>query len=529
MNNVEADRILKRYYYGLMGKATDGTYPENEYKQDRAFIMSNPKLSNLIPTEVTQHFDSNNFRRVMQEKGGYRERRLFITEALTPAINYVEGLISGEDRFSFNEDSYEWGEHIDRGGFGKVYKYHHKLLEMDFAIKIFDPIFVSQEEAVEGEQRFFREAKMLFNLKHENIVSVYDIGRSNNKPFIRLEYVEGQTLRNCIEKMGGVTFERSKKPIKGILAGLKHAHGLGVIHRDLKPSNIMVKDDGTIKIIDFGVSAYIETDGHTKLTKTGEALFGGLYQDPRLISQPSLRDIRSDIYSLGALWFFILTNRDPSTDAMQVLSNSSNVTPAQADIVFRCLKSNADERFQSCGELWDLLFSENKDEEQSATNRFSVRKITNITRNSIRKLLDKEAPGNHGRYNPTAFWYSGDIGNVEFLKRLYQLDAMPSTDARFDTFEQDIIQHTVSNYDWDWDWIFTDERLGLINGDDDCFLRFLCEMFHPEVRDWRDTQIESISRMVLDHINNLLIDDGYEIYESGNISGRPVFSYRYCI
>ena len=270
MDINDINQIFRRYYSGLIGVATDGSYPEDEYNKDRALLLANPELKKLIPAEITQHYTAQNFRRAIQEKGGYAARRQFITEALTPVMNYIDSLMSSNDSFSLNEGSYEMGESIGSGGFGMVYKYHHKLLDMDFAIKVFEPVFASQADALEGEKRFFREAKMLFHLRHENIVNVYDIGRTNGKPFIRLEYVEGQTLKNCTEKIGGVSFERSKKPIKGILAGLKYAHEIGVIHRDLKPSNIMIKKDGTVKIIDFGISAYIETDNHTKLTKAGE-------------------------------------------------------------------------------------------------------------------------------------------------------------------------------------------------------------------------------------------------------------------
>ncbi len=528
MDINDINQIFRRYYSGLIGVATDGSYPEDEYNKDRALILANSELKKLIPAEITQHYTAQNFRRAIQEKGGYADRRQFITEALKPVMNYIDSLMSSNDSFSLNESSYEMGESIGNGGFGMVYKYHHKLLDMDFAIKVFEPVFTSQADALEGEKRFFREAKMLFHLRHENIVNVYDIGRTNGKPFIRLEYVEGQTLKNCTENMGGVSFERSKKPIKGILAGLKYAHEIGVIHRDLKPSNIMIKKDGTVKIIDFGISAYIETDNHTKLTKTGEELCGGLYQDPRLISQPSLRDVRSDIYSLGAIWFFILTNRDPSTDARQVLLSSGNVTPAQADIVFRCLKSNVDERFQSCKEIWDLLFSVNNESEHSSIDRITAKNITKVTRMSIIKLL-VEASNNHGLNNATVFWYNGELSKIDFLKRFYQLDTMPSLDPKFKDFESDIYQHTVNNDDWPWNWIFEDARLGLTNGDDDCLLRFLCEMFHPEVRDWRDEKISAVSLGVLNDLNSLLSEDGYEIYESDKISGRPVFLYRYCI
>jgi hypothetical protein len=87
----------------------------------------------------------------------------------------------------------------------------------------------------------------------------------------------------------------------------------------------------------------------------------------------------------------------------------------------------------------------------------------------------------------------------------------------------------MNNEDWPWNWVFEDERLGLVGGDDDCLLRFLCEMFHPEVRDWYNEKVKDISLGVLKQLNDLLGEDGYEIYEIDKISGRPVFSYRYCI
>ena len=115
---------------------------------------------------------------------------------------------------------------------------------MDFAIKLFEPIFVSNQENIEGENRFFREARILFSLNHENIVRVYDIGRANGQPFIRMEYVDGYTLQDFVTKHGTVSFDRSVKPITALLSGLSYAHSVGIIHRDLKPTNFMVTKYG---------------------------------------------------------------------------------------------------------------------------------------------------------------------------------------------------------------------------------------------------------------------------------------------
>jgi len=533
MNVQDLNAALKRFMFGLLAKATNGDYPEQEYSNDRRTILANNELKVLLPVDITGHHTAAGFRTFMQDKGGYVERRAFINEALKPALDYTESLMSKNDSFSLNDDSYELGEKLGYGGFGSVYKFHHKLLDMDFAIKIFEPLFVSNEDKVEGEKRFFREAKMLFHLGHENIVRVYDIGRTNGKPFIRLECVKGRTISNYIQKIGGVSFERTKKPIKGILAGLSYAHKMGIIHRDLKPSNIMVQDDGIIKIIDFGISAYLETNDYTKLTKTGEQICGGLYQDPQLMITPSLRDVRSDIYSLGGIWYFLLTNRDPSPDAQRILNNlnSDLVTPAQADIILRCLNSDATQRFQSCDEIIRLLFNDEVFPEKSNNEvGKSTHRITSITRRDIFRLnWSRMSIDTEDVFNPYHFKLYGELGQLDFLRRIYQLDAMPSNDPRFDTFEGDIIQHTINNDDWEWEWVFVDDRLGLSLGDDDKLLRFLCEVFHPEVRDWRNPQERDVSYGALNQLNDLLKEDGYEIYESDSISGRPVFSYRYSL
>lgn len=128
----------------------------------------------------------------------------------------------------------------------------------------------------------------------------------------------------------------------------------------------------------------------------------------------------------------------------------------------------------------------------------------------------------HGFQHPErVFNYSGRRDDVTFLKRLFNLQSISSSEG---TFIKEIEQHTVNNNDYEYGWVFHDNRLGLDNGNDELFLRFLCEMFHPIVRseksDWQG---------VLADINELIKIDGYEIYESEKISGRSVYTYRYCV
>lgn len=147
-----------------------------------------------------------------------------------------------------------------------------------------------------------------------------------------------------------------------------------------------------------------------------------------------------------------------------------------------------------------------------------MKKITEITKRDIIELL---VDGKEMVFDKYYLPLYGRLDELSFLKRIYNLSSMPSNDGRFTTAEGDIIQHTINNYDWDNDWVFYDERFGLKSGDDEVFLNFLCENFHPAVRkekgNWRE---------FLSDINELLAHDGYEIFEVNTISGRSVYGFK---
>jgi serine/threonine-protein kinase len=334
MDKVELINVVERLKIGLISKATGGTIEEVEYIQDRETLLKNGLIKDYIPRFIKTCRNTNEFWYYIQPKyPTYAQRREFLTEEFNKVIYYLESLLD-ENSPIVNAESYDLTEVIGKGGFGVVYKYHHKLLDYDFAIKVFDPIFTSNEENEQAKKRFYQEAKMLFELEHENIVKIYDIGKLDGKPFIRMQLVEdGINMNEFVEKYSTVNFERSKKPITALLKGLQYAHDKGIIHRDLKPSNFMVDKHSRFKIIDFGISTFLESDGHTKLTKTGERVAGGLYIDPCLVENPKLRDVRSDIYSVGAIWYYLLTGKAPTgSDMRKRLVESSNISTLQANI-----------------------------------------------------------------------------------------------------------------------------------------------------------------------------------------------------
>ena len=277
---------------------------------------------------------------------------------MKPIFMMADGILPYQELHELGEQS----ELLGRGGFGEVYRYRHPIVDIDFAVKIFNPIFSSDEDRIEGEKRFFREAKILFLLNHPNIVRVFDVGRFEGKAFIKIEYVNGKTLDAIRAEHGNFTYKSAVGAACQILSGLQHAHERGIIHRDLKPTNIMVETapgKWTCKIIDFGISAFMETEGYTKLTRTGEHIAGGNYIDPLLQENPGLRDARSDIYSVGAIMYYLLCGRPPIGGDMERILRESNteITDYQVNAVLSSLSIDIEKRYSNCNEMKEAIES----------------------------------------------------------------------------------------------------------------------------------------------------------------------------
>lgn len=359
MTKTELIDMLDEYKIGLLSKATDGTIDSQYYIRTRSILLENISSKEQIPKFIRSCRTADEFRRYMQnESDNYAGRRKLITDSINSLMEYIEeNFVEEQDPF-LQIKQYKRVEQIGSGRFGSVFKYHNDCLNMDFAVKVYSPIFVSSDEQKNGERRFFREAKMLFQLNHMNIVKIYDAGRISEGPFIRMEYIEGYDLNGLQKKYGMLSFEYSIKVIKHILNGLEYAHEKGIIHRDLKPSNVIFSTEEKIfKIIDFGVSAFLDTDNNTKLTKTGETVAGGVFIDPLLQENPKLRDCRSDIYSVGAIWYWLLCGRAPhGSDMKAYLQNASpQLTDKQIGIVMKCLAGNLDDRYEDCEELLRII------------------------------------------------------------------------------------------------------------------------------------------------------------------------------
>lgn len=201
-------------------------------------------------------------------------------------------------------DRYEIIRMIGEGGMANVYLAQDTILDRKVAVKILRGDLAGDEKFV---RRFQREAISASSLTHPNIVEMYDVGEDDGKYFIVMEYVDGKTLKSLIKRRGALTLPEVIDIMLQLTSGLACAHDSYIIHRDIKPQNIMILDDGTVKITDFGIAMALNSN---ELTQTNSVM-GSVHYLPPEQANGSGATIKSDIYSLGILMFELLTGKLP--------------------------------------------------------------------------------------------------------------------------------------------------------------------------------------------------------------------------
>jgi serine/threonine protein kinase len=341
--------LLEQFKMGVTSRATGGEYDNNEYQKIRKLILANPNLEKLAPKFLRVCRNTDEFWRwIKQEAPNYEGRRAILSEQINPIIEALE-YETGEAALEFSKN-YEEKEIIGNGGFGIVYKYEHRLLRLPFAVKIFAPSFYESDSNEKELERFFQEARILFKLNHPNIIRIYDAGMIGKRPFIRMEYFEGKNLNEILQEFGVCDNQKAIVAMKHVISAIEHAHNSGIIHRDLKPSNIMAAKPNQFRVIDFGLGIFIENDLHSRLTKTGSQTIGGYYNAPELVANPKLIDKRSDIYSLGAIWYTLLTGQPPAGSNFMATLETLKVKTPTIEIIQRCLNP-VNIRYPDCKEL----------------------------------------------------------------------------------------------------------------------------------------------------------------------------------
>jgi beta-lactam-binding protein with PASTA domain/predicted Ser/Thr protein kinase len=201
---------------------------------------------------------------------------------------------------------YELRTEVGHGGMADVYLARDRLLNRRVAVKVLSPTFAADPAFVE---RFRREAQAAASLNHPNIVAVYDWGQEDDTSFIVMEYVNGQTLRDLVNRHGTVPPVEAARIGADIADALEFAHRNGVVHRDVKPGNVLITPEGGVKVADFGIARAESSD---TLTKTGAVLGTATYFSPEQAQGLAL-DGRSDVYSLGVVLYEMLTGVAPFT------------------------------------------------------------------------------------------------------------------------------------------------------------------------------------------------------------------------
>lgn len=248
---------------------------------------------------------------------------------------------------------------LGQGGMGAVYRATHETLGREVAIKLLPPEFTQQNEYI---QRFLREARAAAHLKHPNIVQVYDAGEQGGRYYIAMEFVDGTSLSATLKERGPIPEMDGLRLMIQAAHGLAAAHALNLVHRDIKPENLMLGKDGVLKIADFGLVTAIRKDEH--LTQDGAMLGTPAYMSPEQCEGVPA-DARSDIYSLGATFYRLMTGNAPFSAATPIgvlfkhkhepAPDARSVNPAiseaTAQVLLKMMAKRPEDRFQSAAEV----------------------------------------------------------------------------------------------------------------------------------------------------------------------------------
>src|ERR1019366_2224687 len=233
-----------------------------------------------------------------------------------------------------------------RGGMGVVYKARQPRLDRLVALKILAP---EKERDPRFAERFTREARALARLNHPNIVTVHDFGEANGFYYLMMEYVDGASLRQLL-RAGNTIPESALTIVPPICEALQYAHQQGIVHRDIKPENILLDKQGRVKIADFGIAKLLGPDLRPEpLTADQQVMGTPHYMAPEQVEKPATVDHRADIFSLGVVFYEMLTGELP-LGKFQPPSQRVQVDVRLDQVVLHALEKEPDRRYQQASE-----------------------------------------------------------------------------------------------------------------------------------------------------------------------------------
>ena len=258
------------------------------------------------------------------------------------------------------DNRYEVLQKVGEGGMATVYRGRHATLDRDVAIKVLHPHLSS---STRNRERFAREARAIEHLRHDSILSIFDYSGMDQSDYcyIITEFVEGETLSEWVGRSVRLPSEIVVVMGLHLASALSYAHAEGILHRDLKPDNVMVRFDGTVKLMDFGIARFLD---EVQVTMTGALVGSPAFMSPEQAKEMPL-DPRSDLFSLGTVLFYLTTGclpfsgSNPSLILKNVIEGNRptvtelcpSVSSGLSDVIEGLMATDPSERFQSAGEV----------------------------------------------------------------------------------------------------------------------------------------------------------------------------------
>ena len=300
-------------------------------------------------------------------------------------------------------DRYEIIKTIGEGGMANVYLANDTILDRKVAIKVLRGDLSNDEKFI---RRFKREALSVSNLSHPNIVEVYDVGEEDGNYYIVMEYIDGKTLKQLLQKRGALTLTEVSDIMCQLTDGLAHAHEAYIIHRDIKPQNIMIEDNGLVKITDFGIAMALNS---TQLTQTNSVM-GSVHYLPPEQANGKGSTVKSDIYSLGILMYELLTGSVPfkGDTAVEIAlkhmkekipsirKQNPTIPQSVENIVLKATAKNPKNRYDTVRDMYnDLKTAMDRDNEKRLVYEYpendleETKVITPIVKENKKTIIDK--------------------------------------------------------------------------------------------------------------------------------------------